>query len=66
MNIKEITRMVESFLVTVNNVPDNGTEKYVVARGEADEFWYYGSYADRKQAVEIAKFLGGVVVERID
>lgn len=58
--------MVESFLVTVNNVPDHGTEKYVVARGEADDFWYYGSYATREQAVEIAKFLGGVVVERID
>lgn len=58
--------MVESFLVTVNNVPDNGTDKYVVARGEANDFWYYGSYATSEQAVEIAKFLGGVVVERID
>ena len=58
--------MVEGFLVSVNNVPENGTEKYVVVRGEADDFWYYGSYATREQAVEIAKFLGGFVVERID
>ncbi len=58
--------MVDTFLVTVNNVPDNGTEKYVVVRGDAADFWYYGSYKDRKQAIEIAKFLGGVVVERID
>lgn len=58
--------MVEGFLVSVNNVPDHGTEKYVVVRGDAADFWYYGSYATREQAVEIAKFLGGFVVERID
>ena len=54
------------FEVEVNNVPEK-VEEYVVARfsPETKSLWYWGSWADREQAIEIGKLLGGIVVRRV-
>lgn len=57
--------MVGACLAAVNNMP-NEIEKYVVARCVSCELWFYGSYEKESQAAEIAKFIDGIVVERID
>lgn len=57
--------MVGACLAAVNNMP-NEIEKYVVARCVSCELWFYGSYEKESQAAEIAKFIDGIVVERVD
>ena len=55
------------FQVKVNNVPDE-TEEFIVARlsQETRALWYYGSWNNEPQAEEIAKFVDGIVLRRID
>lgn len=52
-------------LVEVNNVPETAA-KYIVARfAEEDcKLWYWGSFATREKAEEVAAEIGGLVVER--
>lgn len=55
------------YSVAVNNVPADALE-YIVARWSAEtaSLWYWGSWDNKPQAEEIAKFLDGVVVRRIN
>lgn len=55
------------FLVEVNNIPDE-TEEFIVARfsQETRSLWFYGSWDNEPQAEEIAKFVDGIVVRRIN
>jgi len=55
------------FTVEINNVPEY-TEEWIVARVEPGTrlLWYWGSWDDEAQAHEIAKFIDGVVVRRIE
>ena len=55
------------FQVKVSNAPQS-TKKYVVARYDINtsEMWYWGSWDDKNQAIEISKVVDGVVVERMD
>ena len=53
--------------VTVNNLPDYELRKYIVARYEAQELWFYGTYDDLEKAESVAKEIGnGLVVENND
>jgi hypothetical protein len=51
--------------VEVNNMPLDA-EEWVVARWnpETNELWYWGSWSDKNQAKEIAKFMDGILVRR--
>ena len=59
--------MADVFQVEVNNMPDD-TLEYIVARRDkkTSGLWYWGSYDDAEQAVEIAKLLDGVVVRKVE
>ncbi len=54
------------FQVEVMNTPEI-VEKYVVARFDenTNQLWFWGSWDNEKQANEIAKTIGGIVVRRI-
>ena len=47
--------------MTINNMP-NATEKYIVARRVDGDLWFWGSYADRDRANEVALEIGGEVI----
>lgn len=50
--------------VTIYNVPRTA-ERYIVARYSNGELWYWGSYEDESEAIEVAdEFENGLVVER--
>jgi hypothetical protein len=53
--------------VEVNNVPDDCKE-WIVARWspESRGLWFWGSWDNKAQAEEIAKFLKGIVVRRTE
>lgn len=53
--------------VEVNNMPLDA-EEWVVARWspETNELWYWGSWSDKNQAKEIAKFMDGILVRRVE
>lgn len=49
--------------VTVNNVPVEHC-KYIVARLNNNELWYWGSWADKTEAISVAmRFENAVVVD---
>lgn len=51
--------------MVVNNCPKDCLE-YVVARWSNDSgLWFWGSWDNEKQANEVAKTIGGIVVRRI-
>ena len=53
-------------LATVKNIPPE-TEKYIVARLDNAELWYWGSWENRKEAEKITRNFGNaVLVERED
>jgi hypothetical protein len=50
--------------VKVYNCPDD-TEQYIVARLSNGELWFWGSYEDESEAIEVAdSFENGLVVMR--
>lgn len=53
--------------VEVNNVPED-TEEWIVCRWNPNDntLWYYGSWETKEQAKEIAKFLDGILVRRVN
>lgn len=59
--------MAELLQVEVNNVPKDSFE-WIVARWSpvSCDLWFWGSYKSEKQAREIAKFLDGIVVRRLE
>ena len=58
---------VDKAKVAINNKPTD-CEQFIVARYDRGlgEFWYYGSWDNRPQAVEISKIVDGFVMERMD
>lgn len=54
-----------AFLIKINNLPFSETKRYVVARYDANELWYYEDTDNEKQAKDTAYSIGGVVVERM-
>lgn len=58
--------MDELCQVVVNNCPKDCL-KYIVARWSNDSgLWFWGSWDNEKQANEVAKTIGGIVVRRIE
>lgn len=59
--------MAELYQVEVNNVPDDCKE-WIVARWspESRGLWFWGSWDNKAQAKEIAKFINGIVVRRVE
>ena len=50
--------------VKVYNCP-NDTDRYIVARLSNGELWFWGSYDDESEAIEVAdEFENGLVVMR--
>lgn len=50
--------------VWINNMPEE-TEKYIVARFDRNELWYWGSWRNETDAEKAAmQFKNGIVVER--
>ncbi len=52
----------EILQTSVNNVPVEH-DKYVVARAESGELWYWGSYDDYERAWSVANQMNGVILE---
>lgn len=53
-----------NFFIPVNNIPDYARGKrYVVARYENGEFWFWGAWDDRKKADEVAYQINGKVFD---
>lgn len=52
--------------VFVNNMPAGPCERYVVARVDKGELWYWGSWRNSKDAYEVAKAVDGVVCENVE
>ena len=59
--------MAELYQVEVNNVPKDCYE-WIVARWspESRGLWFWGSWDNKAQAEEIAKFIDGIVVRRVE
>ena len=58
--------MIRTGKVEIQNCPAE-TDKYIVARFVMGEFWYWGSWQDKKAAERVAgTFDNGVVLERCD
>ena len=59
--------MAELYQVEVNNVPKDCYE-WIVARRNPEDcgLWFWGSWGNKAQAEEIAKFLKGIVVRRTE
>ena len=53
----------EILKVTVNNMPEI-YEKYVVARYDHNELWFWGSWKDFETAEEMAREVDGIVLEK--
>lgn len=50
----------------INNMPLHDLDKYVVARVDGTELWYYGTYDNEDMAYRVAEEIGnGIVVERL-
>lgn len=49
-------------IAKVNNLPNEVDEKYVVARIDGIELWFWGSYETRRRAEEVAYELGRAIV----
>ena len=50
--------------VEIYNCPDN-MDQYIVARLSNGELWFWGSYEDESEAIEVAdEFENGLVVKR--
>ena len=50
-------------IVKLMNCPEDA-EQYIVARLSNGELWYWGSYEDESEAIEVAdEFENGLVVE---
>lgn len=56
--------MVEACLAVVNNM-DEESSKYVVARPINAELWFWGSYDNEDEAVNAARLMNGIVLERV-
>ena len=53
-------------IVKLMNCPED-TEQYIVARLSNGELWFWGSYEDEAEAIEVAdSFENGLVVMRND
>ena len=53
-------------IVKLMNCPDD-VEKYIVVRLSNGELWFWGSYEDEAEAIEVAdEFENGLVVVRND
>lgn len=60
--IKEVNRM--NGIVKLMNCPED-TEQYIVVRLSNGELWFWGSYEDESEAIEVAdEFENGLVVMR--
>ena len=47
----------------IKNLPPYATKyKYIVARYIDGDFWFWGAYADRNRAYDVALEINGVVV----
>jgi hypothetical protein len=50
--------------VKINNLPLHDWDKYIVARVDGTELWYYGTYDNEYMAYRVADEIGnGIVVE---
>lgn len=50
--------------VLILNLPNYDLSRYVVARVDGINLWFFGTYEDEKRACEVAKSLGnGLVFE---
>ena len=47
-------------------MPAGPCERYVVARVDKGELWYWGSWRNSKDAYEVAKAVDGVVCENVE
>ena len=48
----------------INNMPLHDLDKYIVARVDGTELWYYGTYDNEDMAYRVADEIGnGIVVE---
>ena len=48
--------------MTINNMPKNTEEKYIVARRVDGDLWFWGAWNDRNRANEVAMEIGGEVI----
>lgn len=48
--------------MTINNMPKDTTEKYIVARRVDGDLWFWGAWNDRNRANEVAMEIGGEVI----
>ena len=49
--------MTGTGIVKINNMPEEMSKSYVVARIVANEAWYYGNY-NQDRAIEVSRELG--------
>lgn len=49
--------------MTINNMPKDTTEKYIVARRVNGDLWFWGAWNDRNKANEVAIEIHGEVIE---
>lgn len=47
----------------VKNVPENVSERYIVARLVVGELWFWGAWNDKEKADDVAREIDGIVVE---
>ena len=51
------------FTITVNNCPDYAKDhKFIIARNDDNQLWFYGAFDDKTEVNRIAKELGDSVI----
>jgi hypothetical protein len=48
--------------MTINNMPKDTVERYIVARRVNGDLWFWGAWNDRNRANEVALEIGGEVI----
>ena len=58
--------MAKVCVVEVRNMPDVSSKPYVVARFDesTNALWYWGAWDEEERANEVAKEIGGLVLEK--
>lgn len=51
--------------IDIKNLDKGHGEKFIVARYNLGELWYYGRYDSKAMAQEVASIVGGIVVEEV-
>lgn len=51
-------------VAVINNMPDNADSKYIVARVDGTDLWYWGNYDDEETANKASVEIDGIVLER--